>query len=148
VFVRDQRERMEPAAGSAREDYTFHCCRDSTCGYRSRTWGTLCFAAMVGQSGPPLPAPQTRFSADGFWWWDGAEWKPALSQDRLWRWTGQGWVPARQAAGAGQAVGLTIGLMAGFVGILVLVSIVVIVILLTMGNQIANVFSNVISALG
>jgi Flp pilus assembly pilin Flp len=93
---------------------------------------------------------QTRFSADGFWWWDGAEWKPALSQDRLWRWTGQGWVPALPGvpAGGGQAVGLTIGLIAGFGGILVLVSVVVVVILLTMGNQIANLFSNVTAALG
>ena len=91
----------------------------------------------------------THFSADGFWWWDGAEWRPAFSQDRLWRWTGQGWVPARPAnSGGSQAIGLTIGLVAAFFGILVLVSAVVVVILLTMGNQIANVFSNVVAALG
>jgi Flp pilus assembly pilin Flp len=102
---------------------------------------------MVGL--PPSP-PQTRFSADGFWWWDGAEWRPALSQDRLWRWTGQGWVPALAARspGSGPAVGLTIGLIAGFLGILALVGLVVIAILYTMGNQITNVFSNVVSALG
>ena len=101
--------------------------------------------------GPPHPAAaQTRFSADGFWWWDGAEWKPAFSQDRLWRWDGNGWVPARPAApgGSGSSVGLALGLVAGFVGILVLVSVFVIVILLTMGGQIANVFSNVTAALG
>jgi hypothetical protein len=98
---------------------------------------------------PPPPSPQTHFSADGFGWWDGAEWRPAYSQDRLWRWTGQGWVPTGMPApGAGQAVGLTLGLLLGFVGILVLVSIIVIAILLTMGNQLTNVFSNVVAALG
>ncbi len=105
---------------------------------------------MVGEQGGLQPASQTRFSADGFWWWDGAEWKPAFSQDRLWRWDGQGWVPARLAApgGSGSGIGLALGLAGGFVVILVLVSVLVIVILLAMGNQIANVFSNVAAALG
>jgi hypothetical protein len=107
--------------------------------------------AMVGDqsSSPPTPA-QTRFSADGFWWWDGAEWRAAFSQDRLWRWDGQGWVPARPAAasGSGSGIGLALGLIGGFVVILVLVSILVVVVLLTMGNQITNVFSNVTAALG
>ena len=93
--------------------------------------------------------PQTRFSADGFWWWDGAEWKPAVSPDRQWRWNGQGWVPARPAGGGGGGVGIAVGLtLLTFFGVLVVVSIVVIVIVLTMGNQIANVFSNVVAALG
>lgn|GEM_PF-709445 len=112
--------------------------------------GDPMLATMVGpQGGPPPPAPLTRFSADGFWWWDGAEWKPALSPDGLWRWTGNGWVPARPVAsgGSGSAVGLTIGLIAAFVGVLVLVSIVVVIILLTMSSQLANVFSNVTAAL-
>lgn len=84
------------------------------------------------------------------WWWDGREWKSAISPDRLWRWNGQTWVPNRPEAarggggGAAAAVAITV---VGFVGVLVLVSIVVIVILLTMGNQIANVFSNVAAAL-
>ena len=106
---------------------------------------------MVGpMGGPPPPAPLTRFSADGFWWWDGAEWRAALSPDGLWRWTGAGWVPARPPAVGGStssAVGLTIGLIAAFGGVLVLVAIVVAAILYTMGDQISNVFSNVAAAL-
>jgi hypothetical protein len=106
----------------------------------------------MGMNPPgPMPMPpQTRFSADGFWWWDGKEWKPAISQDRLWRWNGSSWVPAAPAArpgGGGSGAGLAIGLALAFVGVLVLVSIFVIVILLVMGNQISNVFSNVAAAL-
>ena len=109
---------------------------------------------LRGMAGDPRgarpAAAQTRFSADGFWWWDGAEWRPALSQDRLWRWNGQAWEPARlgaaarSGAGAGTAIGIT---AAVFVGILVLVSLVTLVILFTMSNQITNVFSNVTAAL-
>jgi hypothetical protein len=99
----------------------------------------------------PTPASQTRFSDDGYWWWDGAVWKPAVSPDRLWRWNGQTWVPAHAPAppatagrGAGMAVLVTVAI---FLGVLVFVSILVTVILLTMGNQIANVFDNVVTAL-
>ena len=103
----------------------------------------------------PTPGAQTgqgsRFSPDGFWWWDGAGWRPAYSQDRLWRWDGQAWVPAAGGTaprsgggGAGLAIGLTIG---AFALVLILVFVVVLVILGTMGGQIANVFSNVAAAL-
>ena len=105
----------------------------------------------MGDPNPPPPVtPQTRFSADGFWWWDGAEWRPAISQDRLWRWNGQSWEPARVGAasasrsGAGAAIGITIAI---FLGVIALVSLVTVVILLTMGSQISNVFSNVAAAL-
>jgi hypothetical protein len=109
---------------------------------------------MGGDPGAPPPAATlTRFSADGFWWWDGSEWKPALSQDRLWRWNGQSWEPARGGSGvptfaggpgAGAAIGITVAIL---LGIVVLVGLITVVVLLTMGNQIANVFSNVVAAL-
>jgi hypothetical protein len=109
---------------------------------------------------PPVPGPQPvapvpegsqgRYSADGFWWWDGSNWRPAYSQDRLWRWNGQTWVPAQAApAQAKGGSGLTIGLIVGgFVLVLVVVAVIVVVILGSMGTQLANVFSNVAAALG
>jgi hypothetical protein len=90
-----------------------------------------------------------RFSPDGFWWWDGASWRPAYSQDRLWRWTGVSWVPAagpQPSRGvSGTALGLGIG---AFVLVVVLVAVIAGFVLYTMGSQIANVFSNVAAALG
>ncbi len=43
----------------------------------------------------PVEAPiETQLSADGGWWWNGAEWVPAVSADGLWRWTGTAWEPS------------------------------------------------------
>jgi hypothetical protein len=77
------------------------------------------------------PASQGRYSADGFWWWDGATWQPAYSRDRLWRWNGTTWVPAQappvQAKGGS---GLMIALIAGgFVLVLVVVAVIVLILL-------------------
>src|ERR1700704_4230873 len=106
----------------------------------------LMLQGVGGDPGKPAPATaQTRFSADGFWWWDGAEWRPALLEERLWGWNGQAWGPARlegqraSRAGAGIAIGIT----AVFLGVIVLVSVVVVVVLSTMGSQILNVFAKV-----
>ena len=103
-----------------------------------------------GPGTPTTPAARTFFSPDGFWWWDGSAWKPALSEDRLWRWNGQSWEPSRlppaSASGAGASAAAGVAVVFAFMGILVLVSIIVIVVLLTMGGQIANVFSNVAAA--
>jgi len=120
--------------------------------YRSHPMGMSPPGPAPGPTPVPAPVqPQTRFSADGFWWWDGKEWKPAISQDRLWRWNGSNWIPAAPAGGRAQGGmgggGLALILVLSFVGILILVGGVVLVVLLTMGNQISNVFSNVTAAL-
>jgi hypothetical protein len=104
---------------------------------------------MDFNSAERVPTPQTRFSADGLWWWDGAEWKPAVSPDRLWRWNGRDWEPAAagtatRRSGVGLAIALTVAL---FVGVLVLVAIITAVIVLTVGDQISNVYFNVVGGL-
>src|SRR5579864_5350935 len=108
----------------------------------------LCLVGMAMNTSGEAPTPQTRFSADGLWWWDGAEWKPAVSADRLWRWNGHDWEPAPGSGTKGSGIGLAIGLtVAMFVGVLVVVAIITAVIVLTLGDQIANVYSNVFGAL-
>jgi hypothetical protein len=94
---------------------------------------------------PPAP-PHTRYSDDGFWWWDGASWKPAVSPDRLWRWNGQTWVPAQppaavQGRGPGNAILISVAV---FIGVLLLVSVIATLIFISMSDQISNVLSNVV----
>jgi len=36
--------------------------------------------------------PMTKFSDDGRWYWDGAQWLSAISADGAWKWTEAGWV--------------------------------------------------------
>ena len=50
------------------------------------------------------PGSQTQFSPDGKWFWDGQQWRSALSSDGRWRWDGQSWQPVEQAGAGGGAV--------------------------------------------
>jgi len=65
----------------------------------------------------------TTFSPDGYWWWDGAGWKPALSSDGSWRWTGRAWVAAgaAQPTRRGLSTGALVGLVAGVTAIVLVV---------------------------
>ena len=38
-----------------------------------------------------------QFSSDGNWWWDGTQWRSAISPDGYYRWNGTAWVAARPA---------------------------------------------------
>jgi hypothetical protein len=40
-------------------------------------------------------------SPDHGFYWDGAQWVPALSSDGCWTWNGAGWVPAESVSGPG-----------------------------------------------
>jgi hypothetical protein len=93
---------------------------------------------------PAQTLPQTRFSADGFWWWDGSQWRPAMSEDRLWRWTGSTWEPARPGSGSGSggSLGILIGVLAG---ILVLMAAITFAVIYFAGPDISNVFSNLVT---
>jgi hypothetical protein len=79
----------------------------------------------------PGAGSQGRYSADGFWWWDGATWQPAYSRDRLWRWNGSTWVPAhtppvQAKSRSGLIIALVVG---GFVLVLVVVAVLVVLVL-------------------
>jgi hypothetical protein len=100
---------------------------------------------MGGNPGSAAPASlQTRFSADGFWWWDGAQWRPAMSEDRLWRWTGSTWEPAQPGGSASTSGGTLWIVIAVLVGIVILVGVIAAGILYFAGAQIVNTFSNLV----
>jgi hypothetical protein len=71
------------------------------------------------QGGPPT------FSADGYWWWDGAAWQPAISPDRRWRWDGRAWIAIGETRPAsGLSTGALVAIIAsGAVVVLVVVSV-------------------------
>ncbi len=73
---------------------------------------------------PPghVQLPNT-FSPDGYWWWDGVAWKPALSPDGLWRWSGQAWIPAGTALPSrrGLSTGALVGLIAGAIAVVMVI---------------------------
>ena len=92
----------------------------------------------------PQTSTQTRFSADGFWWWDGSQWRPAMSEDRLWRWTGSTWEPARtggSASSSGGSIGILIAIL---LGIFILAGVITAAVIYFAGAQIANTFSNLV----
>ena len=46
----------------------------------------------LARRGRTLAAP-TQFSGDNKWFWDGQQWRSAMSEDGLWRWDGRDWKP-------------------------------------------------------
>jgi hypothetical protein len=76
------------------------------------------------QGGPPT------FSADGYWWWDGAAWQSAISPDRRWRWDGRAWI------GIGEArppSGLSTGALVAVIASVAVVVLVVVSVLAYIG---------------
>ena len=69
-----------------------------------------------------------KFSDDGKSFWDGGEWRPAVSEDGAWRWTGSGWVPNQATPTSGKPsiwarIGWIGAVLAGLVLLLSLVSV-------------------------
>jgi hypothetical protein len=44
---------------------------------------------------PRAGAARAQVSSDGWWYWDGRLWQPAVTTDGRWRWDGRGWIPLR-----------------------------------------------------
>jgi len=78
------------------------------------------------QGGPPT------FSADGYWWWDGAAWQPAISPDRRWRWDGRAWIASGEARPP-SASGLSTGSLVAIIAAVAVVVLVVVSVLAYIG---------------
>jgi hypothetical protein len=65
----------------------------------------------------------TAFSPDGYWWWDGAAWQPALSPDGMWRWSGQAWIATgpMRASSRGLSTGALVAIIAGVTALVLVV---------------------------
>jgi hypothetical protein len=79
---------------------------------------------VAAQGGPPT------FSADGYWWWDGAAWQPAISPDRRWRWDGRAWIAMGVAR---PPSGLSTGALVAIIGSTAVVVLVVVSVLAYVG---------------
>src|SRR5260370_15967547 len=74
----------------------------------------------MAQQGPP-----PSFSPDGYWWWDGAGWQPAVPRDGRWRWDGKAWMARGETRPAsGLSTGALVAIIASAaVVVLVVVSV-------------------------
>jgi hypothetical protein len=59
--------------------------------------------AVRGRPSAGTVQAQPLFSPDGDWWWDGQQWRSALSSDGRWRWNGVAWEPTPQSSGSTNA---------------------------------------------
>jgi hypothetical protein len=72
---------------------------------------------MRAAAAPRAGTAQAQVSPDGWWYWDGRQWQPAVTADRRWRWDGRGWIPLRSrqlksvAASRNVPASLLIGLL-------------------------------------
>ncbi len=82
----------------------------ASCGATLKSGARFCESCgkAVGAAPAPAAVAAGQYSADGLWWWDGAQWvavaappvAPApptvgqLSRDQRWRWNGRGWMDA------------------------------------------------------
>lgn len=88
-----------------------------------------------------------QFSPDGRWFWDGANWQPAVSADGRWRWNGYTWVPAGFRPG-GMSAGWLVLIAGGVIVAVLAVTIPIALIVANGGNRTSPVASGVSPATG